>query len=185
MLLKCKAKKSVAIIAISLFIVTLFMAQSISAEAVNPFVYQHADGSSVSLANYEKKIKEGWDILRGVGLAVGAAGLAGLGIRALLGSEKEMEQMKKGGLWIIMAVFALAVLPSAVKLGMDTGQQFGWKPPDTSVAYNEQVAGLKKPAEKPAEKEEEKKENTADYQRRGAISTQTNTNGGFHPDGWG
>ena len=91
MLLKCKAKKSVAIIAISLFIVTLFMAQSISAEAVNPFVYQHTDGSSVSLANYEKKIKEGWDILRGVGLAVGAAGLAGLGIRALLGSEKEME----------------------------------------------------------------------------------------------
>ena len=123
----CKVLFLVAVLAI------IFSVSSV-AEAAGPFGNVRSGKNIVDMTEFGQRIKDAWSLLRHIALYIGAVALAALAVRALLGSEKEMEQMKKAGLWIIFAVFALAILPSVVNLGMEIGQTNGWSPPQSTAS---------------------------------------------------
>ena len=151
------------------FSLVILLSLAAPAEAADPFRYRDSEGNKVLFTEYEARIRAGWTLLRNAALYLGAAALACLALRALLGSEKEMEQLKKAGLWIVLAVFALSVLPGAVKLGTDTGQKYGWTPPGPAVSQEASGAGGG---------EAESREDAADPAGSGPDT-------GTHPEGWG
>ncbi len=153
--------------------ILLLLSLAAPARAAEPFQYNDSGGNTVPFTEFEDRIREGWTAARTISLYAGAAGLAGLALRALLGSEKEMEQLKKAGIWIIAAVFALSVLPAAVQLGTDTGRRYGWTPPGTGISYGDSVTGGSRPT------------GSQEEDGRDGQQEEPEEAGGYHPSGWG
>ena len=59
-------------------------------------------------------------------LAISAVTLTILAIRALIGSEKDMEALKKGFVAIIIGIFLINAIPVLVMAGVNIGYQYGF-----------------------------------------------------------
>lgn len=77
--------------------------------------------------NYSSKVWEIYSIGRKISLPLAAISFA-MGAFKMLGDEKSMAAGRKQLFITLLAVAALIILPSVVKLGLDIGQTYGWNP---------------------------------------------------------
>lgn len=77
--------------------------------------------------DYSSKVWEIYSIGRVISLPL-AGGSFAMGAFKMLGDEKTMAAGRKQLIITLLAVAALIILPSVVKLGLDIGQTYGWDP---------------------------------------------------------
>lgn len=76
---------------------------------------------------YSSEVWEIYSIGRVISLPLAAVSVA-MGAFKMLGDEKSMAAGRKQIFITLLAVAALIILPSVVKLGLDIGQTYGWDP---------------------------------------------------------
>ena len=98
-----------------------------SDDAINTYFSDEAySGMSAALQSFLTKIFQFGDMVSSLALAISAVTLTILAIRALIGSEKDMEALKKGFVAIIIGIFLINAIPVLVMAGVNIGYQYGF-----------------------------------------------------------
>lgn len=89
----------------------------------------YADSSGAGYSTYSKVESLYRTIIRPIGIALGAVGLAGSAVQIAAGDTNTAAKAKARIIVILLAVMGMVVLPSVINAGINALSSLQWTPP--------------------------------------------------------